>query len=356
MQKKRVLSGILFTLQFAYLIGGSSIEERLSNLEQRRSALRIVKPDLDKKNLFFLSGDYLYWQTSVYGISYACSVNEISPFEINILANEFPFKTNSGFRLGTGYRLPLDNWEVMVHWTWLKSKVSGISVPSTNTLVYTNYEGGILPSSTSYMTALWKFHLNILDGEVGRYFKITKCIAFKPHVGIRGLWIDQKTLSNYYGGSDPGGGLNLYLDTSIYKNNFAGAGLVAGLDSEWEMGKGWSLFGNGGASLIYGTFDAGIKSFVTISEYPGHPFLANHPNTSLQVVFTSALALGVQYERICFCDTFALLLRLGWEFNAFFGQNKRAKALVTAPSLISVVTNNGDLATQGLTLSARIDF
>ena len=108
------------------------------------------------------------------------------------------------------------------------------------------------------------FQLNLVDIELGRNFWTSHYLAIRPHVGIRVAYLEQDYDIEHAGGN--WGAINASsvtgyswgpqtaLNNSVHlDNDFKGVGLRSGLDSTWNLGCGWALYGDFAASIVYGT-------------------------------------------------------------------------------------------------------
>ncbi|MBI5273546.1 MAG: hypothetical protein HY860_00645 [Chlamydiales bacterium] len=359
---KKLLSTIMVAMVFGNAWGDdattntATTDDRLATLEQHMQSMTKIKPDLTADNVFFIEGEYLLWHTYEDGLAYAV---EINPNTDRGDVQNLDFEWDSGFRVALGYRMPHDKWELDANWTWFSTDADG-STTTSNQLIYPEWATEVAPNNflnvfVTKASADWDLELNVLDGEIARYFMVTDYVSFKPHMGIRGLWVNQSY------STDVIGGINGQIDvkeTLVKANSLCrGAGFRAGLDTEWSFCKHWSLFGNVGGSLVFATFNLDQKEYQsTIS--PNQPTLAlqfDVEDQIQQLVATADLAMGISWD-YSFSDMAALRLQLGWEFNDFFDQNKFKHFLPANNSQFSFVENHEDLTMQGLVFSVRVDF
>ncbi len=280
--------------------------------------------------------------------------------------------------------------------------------------------------------AHWRLRLNLLDGELGREFFVSRHLTLRPFMGVRGAWIKQKLDANYEGTTSSyipyallysdttaaqGGGLVLQQPTgsfcgtvcsgNTFNNDFEGVGPRFGFNSEWMIGGGVSLYADAAISLLWGKFNVKAESnlqlcgdgFLNIQPESGSSapiennticvnecFKFEHKNDFHSTKAVNDLGLGVQWQGTFAQDRVGLLIKLGWEQHIFFDQNQIdyihqllvmnpsipmpvpcevnprtlgfAKAVQASQQPITGLTQKrrGDLTTQGLTVSARLDF
>ena len=120
------------------------------------------------------------------------------------------------------------------------------------------------PIVANKIEANWDVDINLIDLQLGRNFWSSKYLALRPFMGIRVARLDQT-----YTICSKGGSFNYSKksDTSAtnqetkLQNVYQGAGLMAGLDSTWNLGCGWGIYGNMAPSLVYGSFDNKHKEY-----------------------------------------------------------------------------------------------
>lgn len=337
--------------------GDPSFEERLSCLEQKARELDLVKPLPDQKNLFSLSADYLFWRLSSPDLAYAILLQFPSSVEDIGTVQNIPFKATSGFKLSLGYRMPHDAWQTDVTWTWFMSNpqcsTSGDSTAATPSLVYPEYYSSIAPVADTVVNGYWSLFLDLLDGELSRYVPATGLLAFRPHFGLRGLWIKQTYITGVTGGGTVG---EFALSTGSITTSLhcSGVGPILGLGTEWEVWDHWNFVTDLGGALIYALFKGSVigkASYQTISpSYNSSTYQSQH------VIATTEFSLALRYDNTCYCDKIAYSLALGWEFNNFANQNPLSHQFASEPSFTAFLSNTSSVATQGLTLSGRLSF
>lgn len=328
-------------------------EERLSSLEKDYQMQSRICPKVNGAYDFFLTGEYLYWRTSSYSLEPSILDSAPSTFVLNDYIQNLPFKATSGVRVGLGLRIPRDFWAFSTTWTWLSTSIHRFSSGNpTFELVYPEWSTNLAPTTATTVAGSWKVYFNILDGEVSRYLPITKSLSCIPHMGIRGLWINQKYISTTLNAQTALANA-VSSDVIVFKNHFSGVGLVMGMKSEWKVRSHLSFVTNIGGSLLYGSYH--ITGSDTLISHGIVNLLTNKDYTH-QVAPTANLSLGLAYDSSFFCDKIAARLQIGWELNDFFGQNKFKHYLAGEDSNISFISNNEDITTQGLVVSGRIDY
>lgn len=324
-----------------------------------------------------------YWNAHQDGMEYAIDNQIKNPGEEPILQDiqelnnlvdaqyENPhFKWDFGFKIGLGYNSTCDGWDIGVLWTWYRGKASShIEADSDDNHTFVTLWSAFAPPSGSvtYATDIstyWKLQLNLVDIELGREFWVSRYLTFRPHMGLRIAFLKQDYHIENKGGSwDSISLLNNEVDLD---NDFKGVGIRGGFDTIWNFGRGWALYGNFAAAIIYGKFHV---------EHDEDNRLAVAPHTKTDILDTKDsfrasrgivdFAIGIQWSTM-FCQCrYALTAMLGWEHHLFFDQNQMWR-VVRIGDADSLLPNNlgenvfhqrrGDLSTQGWTLTLRFEF
>jgi hypothetical protein len=342
-----------------------NLENRVSALEQRRGASGMVnppgRPQVKGGADLFAYGDLLYWNAHENGLSYAV-VNEGSSSNLaDAEIKNIHGKWNWGFRVGAGYNLPHDGWDLRL--TWLRFTDNGhkrVHADGDEQIFpdWTHPKDPIANNSTCKKAhSHFNLTLNQLDLDLGREFFVSKWMTLRPHFGLRSDWIRQKWENDYRNFVTQNATIPNRVETE-YKDRWWGIGLQGGLDTQWGLGGGVSLFADLTAAIIYGFHDIKMEqedtprtgndsndgTFVNI---PRNTYRISHPILDL--------AMGLRYDCMFSDDRFHVGLQAGWEHHVYLSQNQFPK-FVDDISLGTNVRNQGDLALQGWTFSARFDF
>jgi hypothetical protein len=264
---------------------------------------------------------------------------------------------NYGARFGLGFNLDHDAWNVDFSWTWLDISNYKYANASTG-------GGGVIPQfvlgnvedSASNLigprsSAVWDGSINLLDATLGKAFHVSRYLVVNPFFGVRGGWIDQHFSVDYQGA-----GTNTRV-VHHSDNDFWGFGARAGLNTNWMLGKGWSLFGNVASTLLFGKFD--VKQNLTmptgVTTTPAgqgfdlsNNFYMNTPGFEI--------ALGLSWDRHFLDSQYAVSFKAGYEFQVFADQLNIRKFSNGAPYYSNDVVSRGDLTLNGFTLRAGLDL
>jgi hypothetical protein len=291
----------------------------------------------------YLTGEWLYWRTREGGLEYAVERASDSPgVYTDAVSKKLTFDWHSGFRVGLGVHLPHDGWDIYVNYTDFRPDQSNHASGSVFPLLV--YQGQFPIDNVTDAHAHWEVDFQTLDVEVGRSYYIGKSFILRPNIGVRGAWIDQHSRFSYRGGDISAGS-----EYTVHgKNDFKGAGIRAGLNSNWYFGQGISFNGDLFASLVAGHFDLSQhqkQNGVEVIDLDSDLNLIS-PNVQL--------FLGISWDRNFYQDKCHFGITFGFETQYWWRQNQLEH--FTDSSAPIYVRPDEDLAFYGLNLKARLDF
>ncbi len=305
--------------------------------------------DVKNSNDLWVDGEVLFWQSNIGSMDYGIT-SDSSTSIIDGRVKNLDFDWDWGFRLGLGYKLPHDKWDVFVNYTYVHADAHGRAGGSDDVVfpVWATSFGAdpVEPFFANSARAHWHMNLNMGDVELGRTCSVSKWLTIRPFVGVRGLVIDQDYTVKYKGGTvAPFDTDRVHMDT-----DFWGVGIRMGVNSLWGLGMGFSLYGNGSASLLSGDFDVHEHEKLQEADLRIMDIKRDVDN----VVVTADLALGLQWDYMFSKDRYHFGVKFGWEFDMFFDQNQLFNFLGSNPGAIAF--RDDDLTFQGVTMGFRFDF
>jgi hypothetical protein len=353
-----------------------NLENRVSALEQRKGSNGMINPPArpvvkDGVDLF-IQGDALLWQASETGLEYGIKNSNGTEYVNNGRILKPHFEWDWGFKLAAGYNMMHDGWDLFLQWTrfYTDNDEHGTTA-GTNGTIFPSFVNQADPSfvtdpllnpiSTGFQdaSAYWKLRLNILDLELGREFYVSKWLTLRPHAGLRSAWIRQKLNASYSNGfTSIGRTVSAAKIVTHNKNNFWGMGLRGGLDGNWGLGSGFSIFSDLAAAILLGHFKVVQYEFDTISSPASTRLNVSEKYRAARV--TLDLDMGLRYDHTFANDSYGLMLQIGWEQHMFFSQNQLKKFMGINNGVYNYSglfeSSQDDLNTQGVTFSARFDF
>jgi hypothetical protein len=328
-----------------------NLENRVTVLEQKKGANGMINPParpvIEDGLDVFVSADMIVWKAQENGLGFVVK-NENGVVYINDGKIKNPsFDWDFGFKLGLGVNMGHDGWDVYAQWTRLHTDATNTEHQPSGGRLFPTFRNVTFsePGTMSSAHAHWKLHLNMIDAELGREFFVSKWLTLRPFGGLRTAWISQNYKINY--NYDAIGDV---LKNRL-KNHFWGLGLLTGLDAQWGMGGGWSIYGGGAVSLLYGNFRIREKERLQTPTTTSTRALVRNKFNMTDAI--TDLEAGLRWKRAWECVAFKI--QAGWEQHAFYGQNQLAK-FIDAVEDGAYVSNQGDLTFQGWALNVQLDF
>lgn len=272
---------------------------------------------------------------------------------------------DSGFRIGIGANFPCRGWGADVQWThWdntTTSRTSAFGVDSTTTFVSVASPFFFFGSTTldsgdeAHFQGKLKLKYDVVDVEFGKWCCFCDGVMFRPHVGFRFADIKEKFNDRLIltDGANIDGFSNLAYQ---YKDEFKGAGLRVGFNTDLRLCDGWSVIGKGATSAVWGNTRNKHAYFLGASDLETD--FAKHGKDNCRFVrYFADLYLGLQW-RTCACGCYPLTVDFAWEFNYLFNQHRPwvDNEFNDDEDASTGFKKNGNLALQGFTLNVAFDF
>ena len=372
-----------------------------------------ARPDTVGNN-WFIFADVIYWHPKMGGTEFAITYNtsdfiSLPPIVNNAALSHRPdgdYKENDfgwdlGLKAGLGYKTPHDSWDILGRYTWFQShstKQSRKDFPAA--IIPLKLSTGLTPgfSAVNHAKSTVDIGYNNIDLELARNYFISKDFAVRPHLSLKGSWIDLKQKVYYVQTQNPDlSALVFEFETPEFKadlkSNFWGVGPRFGLDTRYFLGNNVNFFGDFAAAILYGHFKTSEKDHIP-NAVPGGllpPDIAQQlqelfnlglsaPNRSLkhnfhQFVPFAQMQLGLEWNKYLNNNKQHIRLKAGYEVQYYWRANQmgdlgdRADTLtitsisVNPPSIARAVrgrhqNNHGskDLMFYGITAEARLDF
>jgi hypothetical protein len=255
----------------------------------------------------------------------------------SVVSDEWKYR--AGFRIGGGYRLPDEGWEVAFFYTYLhSSNNTGVSRPDGSRLFATLTHPGTVEEVDS-AAADSSLSYNVFDVEFGRWFRLSEDLQVRVFGGPRFAQIDQG-FNALYMGLNAGTG-----DQVSNACNFDGGGVRAGGEAHWYPLRVIGLYARGSASLLVGNGRASL----TETGNAGTTSIVNVTDRFEKVIPVLELGMGVTYQHR------GLRLTAGYEFANWFG-------LYNVPDFVDdahqgkLMRRTGDLGLDGLVIRAEYAY
>lgn len=290
---------------------------------------------------FWLFGEALYWQAAEENLPYA---TQVKPSENRRKLKTVDFNWDWGFRIGLGGNTSRDGWDIDIYWTRIRNNARNHTHATSSKEVqeFWTTAGNAEPLGT-FDKAKMHGHalLNQLDLELGREFYVGNFLTTRPFVGLRYSWIHQKFHVDYENSVD---------EFAKLRSRFWGFGFAAGLDTNWWLGHGFSIYGDSDISVVFGKFNVHERGTLGGSTI----WSASNKTNAGRPIFD--IGIGLQY-RDTFCDEgFALTVRAGYEYHLYFNQNMFIQVNNGTSTFENFNPLGGNLGYQGASFSMQFDF
>lgn len=370
-------------------------------------------PPYNNPNRAIVQASFIYWQADSDGFDVGVNQNiEIDGLGTTIVDGTatdivlnlddslkdrgFDFKWDPGFKLGLGVVFgDKDEWELLLNWTWLQSKANSHSTGTQGTVDIVTFlntlaAGGtanlesVIPSWSPLLLAgpsqktdgKWRMHYNTVDLELGRNFFLGKTLALRPHIGLRGAWINQQSkviynsilnqLSSATSGTITIGGPSAIPSTFKAESKFEGVGLRGGADMYWNFTNHFCVFGKVSGAILYGYYEV-EESINNSVNFGGSSIILPLPpitingTTTLKDRFHRTrtnleAALGLQWHTDFWEDKTHLFVSFSYEVNEWFQQNELRSIDWNVFAFLKSQRQPGDLGLHGITFDVRFDF
>ncbi|MCW8132437.1 MAG: hypothetical protein KIS92_18965 [Planctomycetota bacterium] len=330
------------------------------------------EPDVKGHRLFF-TGEYTYTKVQKGDTAYAY---RNVPGSLDVLgggltglasgdAENTELDWAHGFRVGMGYRLPYDGWDLYASYQHMDaSSETSTKEPDPTApgfgFLYTPYFS--IPFAFT-AKAKQDFNYNKVNLEVGRRFKVSKTLSMRVFGGPSIVWFDDTDQFQYWGSSGfipilpPFDGVTRGAEFKRDTNDFL-YGIRFGAEGDFKLGKGVSVYGKAAGSLLTGkqehrTFRAMDSDILDVADgtFSAAEILQDTKSEFHNVVPAIELAAGVNYERKI-NENFLLKFSLGYEFSNYFNVIERTDSLI----LLRGNAQKSDLGMHGFVFKVKLDF
>jgi hypothetical protein len=332
----------------------------------------------------YATASFIYWQAQQENMEIGM-ISQNDP-EAKTGALTFPFDTSyvnnititqpnftyrPGFKVGLGMTFDWDGWDGYAEYTWFHGSIgSGVrplpaetaTTPPPNGQYLYPIQGASGGFSLLYFQSAdqsWSLKMDFLDVSLARSYYSGMKLSVRPFFGARGAWIRQN-LTTLYSGSTTYANISGHQSSaeSDYSSSW-GVGPRAGFESNWMVGHGLRIIGNGAADVLYTRYHthSDLQLFYIDAAHAANPITSN-----------SAVAQNIDYLR----THLDLEMGFGWGmyfdnnnwhvdlsatygFQVFWDQNMFRNFESFAMSAKSFAPN-GNLYVHGLTTNLRFDF
>lgn len=254
----------------------------------------------------FLDAEVLYLRAFEGGLSSVCDSTQINESVVDgtLISrldgkNHDPdFRWNWGYRIGIGYEFADSDCGIGAYWTHYDSNSHS-----------NNHQHG----------HSWKINFDAVDVLFGCDCECGSCFVVIPYAGLKYATIDQHLhshfVSTFKGVTGP---VDRTISKGHLKEDFWGVGPELGVEGDWDVGCGFSLYGDISVSILYGTFHVRSNQTDVLTTVTNVNHLRKHTQACQTVL---DVAFGVRWQT-CICNGIILGLQLGLEDHRYFNLNQ----------------------------------
>jgi hypothetical protein len=321
----------------------------------------------------YVAGSFIYWRASADYLASGFLDNSFSPdpddfanISMNGSVLEPDFEYKPGFKLGLGYKIHRDRWDLFAEYTQLYQTTSTHEqVKPGGQHIHAIWLVFIAPvllqDEFQSVSSKWKTNFDILDVEVARNFFCGRYLAFRSSLGLRTLWLDQKYNLVY---KTLGNAIPVF---AFNHSSSWGIGPRFAIDTAWNLTGGFKVIGDIAVSLLHVEDQVRVKQTI--------PFLLTQPGITTDVIYKNResiglvkpildVSLGLSWGRPLFKQKCAFDISVTYDYSIYWDQGsiQLGHAPIVAPGsplqviVGSAALSTGNVSVQGLEARARFDF
>ncbi len=359
-------------LSSAALFAGMDMDSRVSQLESQMKQVRTAtdnngfgaktgsaNPILDEGSNFYLGIGATYQNAIISNTDYAYSDNDASAaYPVDGTLRESGDNFSWGINAMIGYYTSHDGFDLRLVNSYFNTDKSnsvsagfgGTIVPSRALSTIFNTTDGFFDCSSAKATLDVTYDL--LGLELARDFFVSQYLSLRPNYGLLTSWLWNKEKVAYSGGTD----LGVHSVYTEDYSNWWGIGPQFGLDTQWALTKGVSIFADTKAALMYGRF----KVYHT-EDYSASTASPDSDITAYghRIVPYIQAVLGLSYNFYSDNNKNHFIIRAGYNTQFFLGAVQTLSGSTqtvdtTTQEYFTRTSNN--LQTQGLLLDFAWEF
>ncbi len=290
--------------------------------------------------------DYLLWFANQDGLGYATIANTATTATSNLSYDERDRILNPGFYSGARgqviFKPSESSWDTRLSYIYYHARSEGSSSANSQSIISSGAtsEGSVVLSDPTFLLfqqspgeinyqvwGNWLLNFNRCDWEVGKDLSFGPHFTLRPFFGLQGVSIDQsfreKFQSIYL--SQLNGALVLDTIHIQNKNLFLGIGSAGGFQGTCHLGRGFSLYGVGMGSILWGHFK--IKQSYEQDDLYSTGQSANLGKETIDhshfaSIFNWDLGIGFFWKHPLQKGRYLLTLKCGWEQHFYTNINR----------------------------------
>ena len=228
--------------------------------------------------------DYLNWSLRRGDLDFAIPTDDSTLAVGAGSVHRLEFGRDSGVRAGIGYRTRT-GWELAFRYTRFHTSASASAEEPVGGNLWATRSHPNRNEEAQTATAQGSLDLDVFDLEAGHAFEINRFTSLRLFGGLRWANIDQALQFGYDGRDFDNGVVSLPV-------GFNGFGIPLGLEGRWRLCRGWSLFGRGTGSVMYGNFHSRMLE----TNVSGADMIVDVSDNYRQVVPVLEAAVGTSWR------------------------------------------------------------
>ena len=283
----------------------------------------------------YFSADFLLWMPRQDGLEFAMSGIGANTGSGNV--HSIDFSAEFGFKVGLGYDLPYDGWDIFGQFTWIHGDGSETASGSNTTTLYRQVN-----NTVSSAKADWTIKYNVIDLELAHNFFVSKYLKIRPFAGFKGTWQSQDYNINFTDTT-----ISMVDSKTRIDQGFWGFGPRGGINTAWHFINNFSLIGDVAISALWSGYDVERHDTDTFLGLSSNAIDTHNNYHTVSPVLE--LLIGLRYESWFYGNEYHIAIDAGWEEQIWWGHNRYV--VINQPQ-----HNGGNLSFHGLTFKVRFDF
>ena len=333
------------------------LEQRIPRLERAHEAKEtFITPRMAD---VYTYGAFLYWQPYIPNFVFATTSTTISNVSNGVgnLSNNTQFDVVSfgykpGVRVGIGKIFVFDYWSLNLEWTRLHAKgYTSQAAASTNVTLFEVWSQTDSKLTVQTIKAVPQIEYDMVEMDLIRSIWFSKYFALGLILGVEGIALNESVQIDAF--SAPSAD-NANHFTHL-KNDFLGAGSSIGIDANFYVGKGFSVFGFGKTALYVGRISSEVNDLYTVSLGGAELAKLHRKNRTPTIQSSYQTNAGLEWKGDVNEDKVNLAIWAAFEMN-FFQTQVKLRQFVNLPSSSLLFNQVGDVGLEGFNLGAKLTF
>ncbi|MBI3236702.1 MAG: hypothetical protein HYZ48_03245 [Chlamydiales bacterium] len=288
-----------------------------------------------------LKGSFIYWRQGFLQIPFAGLSKTFLDNREEAKIRNFDFPYAPGFKIGAGYQLPHNGWDLFLNWTQLHSHPSG-SAKAKNGFDVVNLFNGDIKLLANKATARGNITLNVCDFDLGKSFYSTRSRMLHFFTGLKAAWLHCSFHSKFQDAIKEESQEPVFNLVDSIKEHSSGIGPRLGFNTRWYLGNRYlSICIDGAGSMLFENFKTYFSSTYEDDEAHGGIIKSKTKGVSPVIELYVGLNYGNQLSKT------RIDLSLGYEAQYWFDQ-------IPNFPIISGLDSSFNL--QGLTATLKLSF